>query len=385
MATVPVPRWSAVVAVMVGIFAIVTTEILPVGLLTGIGGSFDVSDGRAGLMMAVPGVLAACAAPGVTVLTGRLDRRVMLCAFMALLAAANLIAACATSFPVMLASRVMVGVVIGGFWSIAAGVAARLVPERERARATAFVFAGVPLGSVLGVPLGTLLGDLAGWRTAFAVMGVVSVLVCAALAATVPRLPAGTATRAAVLLRTLRARPTRAALTVTFLVVLAHFGTYTYVTPFLEGVTGVGAGTVTALLLLYGAAGVAGNFAGGAAVARWPRAAFGIAAAGIGGVALLLPLVGRGLVGAAVLLLLWGAAYGAVPVCSQNWFSRGAGGAPEAAGVLFTAAFQATFALGAFAGGLVLDRTSLTTVLVCGGGVACLAAASVRAVGRVSP
>jgi predicted MFS family arabinose efflux permease len=113
---------------MMGIFVIVTTEILPVGLLTSIGAGFDVSDGMAGLMMTMPGLLAAVAAPLVTVMTARLDRRAMLCALILLLAIANFLAAAAADYWLLLVSRVLVGIVIGGFWSIGAGLASRLVP-----------------------------------------------------------------------------------------------------------------------------------------------------------------------------------------------------------------------------------------------------------------
>src|SRR6476646_2340333 len=105
--------WLAVVSVMMGIFSIVTTEILPIGLLTSIGSSFTVSDGMAGLMMTMPGFLAALSAPLVTAATARIDRRLMLCAFILLLAMANFLAAAASSYWLVLVSRVMVGITIG--------------------------------------------------------------------------------------------------------------------------------------------------------------------------------------------------------------------------------------------------------------------------------
>ncbi|MEU9731549.1 MFS transporter [Streptomyces sp. NPDC048002] len=357
---------------MLGIFVIVTTEILPIGLLTSIGSSFGVSDGTAGLMMTVPGFVAAIAAPLVTVATARLDRRLMLCVLMFLLAVANFLAAAAPSYWLVLASRVMVGVTIGGFWSIGAGLAERLVPPASVGRATAVIFSAVPLGSVLGVPMGTLIGDLAGWRTAFTVMGAATVGVLVMLFWFVPPLPAVRATRLGVLNSMLRSRSTRFALLLTFLVVLAHFGTYTYVTPFLEQVTHAGGHLITALLLLYGVAGVLGTFLGGAWVARYPRMVFGLAAALIAGVTLLLPALGRWEVGAVVLLSVWGIAYGAVPVASQTWFAKAAPHAPEAASVLFTATFQATISMGALVGGVVLDRTSVSTLMVLGGCTALL-------------
>ncbi|MEV3971180.1 MFS transporter [Streptomyces sp. NPDC050698] len=368
----PRAGWAAVVSVALGIFAIVTTEILPIGLLTSIGGDFTVSDGTAGLMMTMPGFLAAVAAPLVTSATARLDRRLMLCLCMLLLALANFLAAAASDYWLVLVSRVMVGVTIGGFWSIGAGLADRLVPPESARRATAVIFSGVPLGSVLGVPAGTLIGDLAGWRTAFTVMGLFTAGVLFLLLRFVPPLPPVRATRLGVLGGLLRTTGTRLALLLTFLVVLAHFGTYTYVTPFLEQVTHTDGGTVTAFLLLYGAAGIAGNWLGGTRAARSPRAVFGLAGGGIAAATLLLPALGRGEAGAVTLLIVWGIAYGAVPVASQTWFTRAAPDAPEAASVLFTASFQATISTGALLGGVALDRTSPSAVMLLGGCVALL-------------
>ncbi|MER5786162.1 MFS transporter [Streptomyces mobaraensis] len=381
----PAAGWPAVVAVTLGLFAIVTTEILPIGLLTSIGADFTVSDGAAGPAVAVPGLLAAVSAPLVTVATAGADRRVVLCALVLLLAVANVVAAVAPGLPLLLVSRMLVGVTIGGFWSVGSGLAERLVPPAAAGRATAVIFSAVPLGSVLGVPAGTLVGDLAGWRTAFAALAVLAAAVLAALLATVPPLPPLLTTRPAVLGEVLRRPGTRAAAFLTFLVVLAHFGTYTYVTPFLERVTGLGSGPVTAFLLAYGAAGVLGNFLGGPRAARHPRYVFGAAAGLLAAAALLLPVLGGGPAGALVLLAAWGVAYGAVPAASQALFVRAAPDAPEAASVLFTAAFQATFSLGAFAGGGVLDRTSPSALMTLGGCVAAVAALAALVAARRRP
>ncbi|MEU8581997.1 MFS transporter [Streptomyces abikoensis] len=363
----PLIGWLAVVSVMLGIFSIVTTEILPIGLLTKIGSSFALSDGMAGLMMTMPGFLAAISAPVVTVATARVDRRLMLCVFMLLLAVANFLAAAAPGYWLALVSRAVVGVVIGGFWSIGAGLAERLVPTKAVGRATAVIFSAVPLGSVLGVPAGTFIGDLAGWRTAFVVMGALTGGVLIMLVLVIPPLPPIQTTRLNVLRGMLKSVNTRFALLLTFLIVLAHFGTYTYVTPFLERVTDANSQLITVFLLVYGAAGIVGNFLGGAVVARYPRITFGLAAAMIAAATLLLPILGRWQVGVVALLIVWGTAYGAVPVSSQTWFAKATPNAPEAASVLFTSSFQATFSLGALIGGVIVDRTSPSTVMTLGG------------------
>ncbi|MFC9619624.1 MFS transporter [Streptomyces sp. NPDC056930] len=371
-ARTPLRGRLAVVSVMLGIFSIVTSEILPIGLLTSIGSDFAVSDGTAGLMMTMPGLLAAVSAPLVTVVTARVDRRVMLCAFMLLLALADFLTAAATDYRLVLVSRVMVGITIGGFWSIGAGLAGRLVPPASAGRATAVIFSAVPLGSVLGVPAGMFIGGLTGWRTAFVVMGVLTVGVLALMLLVIPALPPTQVTRASVLRTVLGRTGTRFALLLTFLIVLSHFATYTYVTPFLEQITRADPALITVFLLVYGAAGIVGNFVGGALVTRRPRVAVSLAAGLIATATALLPVLGRWEAGAVALLIVWGVAYGAVPVCSQTWFAKAAPDAPEAASVLFTASFQATFALGALAGGAVLDHLSLSAVMLLGGAVAAL-------------
>ncbi|MFE0654263.1 MFS transporter [Streptomyces sp. NPDC059534] len=368
----PMVSWLAVISVMLGIFSIVTTEILPIGLLTSIISSFTISDGMAGLMMTMPGSLAAVSAPVITVATGRIDRRLILGAFILLLALANLLAAVAPSYWLVLVSRVLVGVTIGGFWSIGAGLASQLVPAESVGRATAVIFSAVPLGSVLGVPLGTFIGDVAGWRTAFLIMGILTLCVFVMLLLVVPPLPAEEPTRLSALTGMIRSVNTRFALVMTFLVVLAHFGAYTYVTPFLEQVTHVSAGLITVYLLVYGAAGIAGNFLGGSAVARYPRGAFAAAALMIASATALLPVLGKDALGAAALLVLWGVAYGAVPVCAQTWFAKASPDSPEASSVLFTASFQATISIGALVGGVVVDHSSPSMVMTLAGTTAAL-------------
>jgi predicted MFS family arabinose efflux permease len=360
--------WLAVVGVAVGIFVIVTAEILPIGLLTSIGSTFGVSDGTAGLTMTLPGVLAAVSAPTVAIAAGRLDRRILLCGLMLLLAIANVLAATATAYSVMVASRALVGIVIGGFWSIGAGLAVRLVRPKQAGVATAVIFSAVPLGSVFGVPAGTFIAQHGGWRSAFVVLAALTGIVLVALVAVLPPLLAELPVKLTALIDVVRGRSGRTAVILTVLIVTAHFGTYTYVTPFLHQVTGVG--SVTPFLLAYGIAGVVGNFVAGTLVRRRLRATLIASAAALAAATALLPTFGTTAIGAMMLLAVWGIAYGAVPICSQTWFS--AAGAGEASSVLFTSSFQATIAFGAVLGGAVVDAASPSALMMLGSAVALL-------------
>lgn len=363
----------SVLTVAATTFSVVTTEMLPVGLLTSLSSGLGVSDGTAGLTVTLPGVVAALAALLLPVAVRRADRRTVLCALMGLLAAANLLSALAPAFGVLLAARVLVGVCIGGVWAIAAGLGPRLVREEAAGRATTVIFSGIAVASVLGVPAGTFLGELAGWRWAFAIMGVFALAVAGLLAAVLPPLPASAAVRLGAFPGLLRNARLRAGLLVVLLLVTGHFAAYTYVRPVLERVPDLGAGLISGLLLAYGIAGIVGNFAGGALAARDPRRALLAISAGLAAVVLLLGPAGGSLLASVALLVGWGLAYGGVSVSAQEWVLAAAPGAREAASALFAGVFNAAIALGALTGGLVADGFGATDVLWLGGVLSALA------------
>ncbi|MFD3513423.1 MFS transporter [Streptomyces sp. NPDC058657] len=355
------------IALAVGTFVVVTSEMLPVGLLTPMGASLGVSDGLAGFTLTLTGLVAALSAPLLTSLLGRFDRRTVLCGLLAVLAAGNLAAAWAPGYGVMVAARVLVGLGMGGVWAVAAGLAVRLVPARSVPAATSLVFSGIAVASVLGVPAGTYLGELAGWRAAFVAAAALSLAVLLALAVLLPRLPAERALPLGGVLRLVRTPDMRTGLLVVALLVTGHFAAYTYVRPVLEAVSGAGAGTIGTLLLVYGAAGVAGNFAAGAGSARSPRRTVRVIGAALATTALLivllLPATGGSLIVAGALMGVWGLTYGGVSVSTQSWLLAAAPEAREGVSALFVGVFNGAIALGALAGGLVADAAGAPAVM----------------------
>jgi predicted MFS family arabinose efflux permease len=363
----PVKGWFAVLAVTLGIFSLMTSELLPVGLLTPIGTSLDVSKGAAGLMVTVPGLVAAFSAPLVTVATGRIDRRIVLVVLVGLMGAANLASAFATSFALVLVARVLIGVSVGGFWSIAGGIALRLVPAHHVARATAVIFGGVEAASVLGVPTGTFIGDLSGWRTAFAAVGILGLVSLALMLFLMPSLPAEQAITFSALPEVFKVNTgVRVGIALTFLVITGHFLAYTFVRPILES-DGISDGSIGTLLLTFGVAGICGNFIAGALVARRLRQ-------NVTGIAW----------SAGAILAIWGLGYGAVPVTLQTWILDAAPDATEAATSLYVSAFNLSIALGALIGGFAVNGIGTTSVLWIGALLASVALLPLFAV-RIVP
>ncbi|MFD7843743.1 MFS transporter [Nocardia sp. NPDC059764] len=374
---VPLHRWLGVGAVALGTFAMVTSEQLPVGLLTSVSDALGVSEGTAGLMVTVPGLVAAATAPVLPVAIGRLDRHVVLLGLISLMVGANVLSAFAPSFGLLLASRFVIGIAIGGFWALAAGIAVRMVPGEYVPRATAIAFGGATAANVLGVPAGTLLGELTDWRIAFGVLGGLGLLVVVALLALLPPLPATEPVRLRTLAEQFRNPVVRAGVLVTFLLVSGHFAAFTFVSPILRDVAGVDPAVVGPALLGFGIAGIVGNFVTGAAAGRSIRVALIIISVALASVLVLVALVGHSTVTGLGLLLVWGLTFGGIPVGVQTWILRAAPDSTEAASALNTAMFNLAIALGALFGGLIADSLALTAVLWFGAVLSGLAALTV--------
>lgn len=375
-----VKGWLAVAAVSLGIFALMTSELLPVGLLTPVSTALDVSAGTAGLMVTAPGLVAALAAPIITVTLGRVNRRSVLAVLIAIVAAANLASAVATDFTVVLVARFLVGISVGGFWAIAGSLALRLVPERHVGRATAVIFGGVSAASVLGVPAGTLLGDVSGWRAGFAAVGFLALASLLSLAFLVPSLPSQRSITFGDLPRLFKGNlGVRIGVIATFLIITGQFVAFTFVRPVLQEISGIDDTVIGGLLLLYGVAGLVGNFIAGARVGEHIRGTLLAVVATLTAALALIAMIGGNSASAIALLVIWGLAYGAVPVTLQTWIFKAAPDESEAASSLFVAMYNLSIALGALLGGLAVDQVSTASVLWVGAGFVALTLLAISA------
>lgn len=368
--------WPGVISIAIGAFALVTTEFLPVGLLPAIAAELGVTEGVAGMMVTGPGLVAALAAVLVTVGIGKTDRRYVLWGLTATMLVSNLIVALSHSFPWVLVGRALLGIGVGGFWALGPALSTRLAPGSE-ARALSIVFAGVSLGTVAGVPAGALLGDLFGWRSAFEAGGVVAVLVLLTQMRLLPSLPAKQSVTFNHLPQLLRVPKARLGIYITVLVFTGQFAAYTYITPFLAQVTLLNPKTISTLLLVYGAAGLAGNVIGGKILSRSVRA--GLITTGVLlGVSMLgLALLGYGVPGALLAIVMWGVAFGMMPMSVQTWIFQAAPDALESGGAVFVSTVQIALASGALIGGMAVDHLGVSSAMVVGGVLALLMAATV--------
>lgn len=352
--------WLAVSAIALAIFSVVTTEMLPIGLLTPIAHALDTSTGTAGLMVSLPALLAAVFAPLVVIASAGIDRRTILCGLLGLLTLANIASALTTSMGWMLTARVLVGFCMGGIWAIAGSLASRLVPGHRIGLATSIIFGGVAAASVLGAPLSAWIGEIAGWRWAFAGMAMLSTLVLILHVTFVPALPAAGSATLRQFATQLGNRNLQVGLLLTVLLVTGHFMAFTFVRPLLLSVSGFEPHWLSALLFAYGIAGIAGNFLVGIAAARHTTSTLTAIALGLLLTLLLLLSIGASPLGGGMVLLLWGLAYGGVSVGLMTWMMKAAPKAMEVATALYVGTFNVGIALGAWVGGRMVDGCGLT-------------------------
>lgn len=359
--------WLSVFSVALGAFAFVTTEYLPVGILPQIANSLGITDGVAGLMVTVPGIVAAISAPAIMLGAGRMNRRHLLLLLTLLQVVSNLVSAFAPSLAIMLVGRALLGVALGGFWAVAIAVAARLVSESSAARATALIFAGITLATVFGVPFGTFLSTLFSWRISFAVTAGLALLALIAQGLTLPSLPSREGLRLRALLDFLARRNARRSMLLLALVVAAHFSAYTYIAPFLSREAGFSASAITSVLLGFGLVGMLANFAMASGVARHLRASLGAVVVLMIIAQLALPQL-QG-VGVVLAVLVWGVAYGAIPLGVSTWMQLTSPQLPEASSAMLVTMFQVAIASGSLFGGLMVDLHGVPSALWLGAGI----------------
>lgn len=349
----------AVLALTAGAFGIGTTEFIIMGLLLQVAADMHVSVPVAGLLISGYALGVFVGAPVLTLATRRMPRKTVLLALMAIFTLGNAACALAPNYELLMAARVLTSLAHGTFFGVGSVVATSLVAEDKRASAISTMFIGLTVATLLGVPFGAWFGLMLGWRAAFWAVTVIGVIAFAVVAALVPGhvgngdKPVSLAEEVAVL-----GRPqVLLGLAMTVFGFAGLFVVFTYIQPILTRFAGFSEGAVSPILLVFGVGLAIGNVAGGKLADR------GLAGALIGTLAALaLVLLGLAAVlsvkiPAIVLILLLGiAAFATVAPLQLRVLEAAGSSGRTLASSLNIAAFNLGNALGAWAGGVAIDR-----------------------------
>ena len=374
--------WLGVLSVALGSFVLVLSEFLPIGLLPSIASDLGISVGTAGLVIVATGLAGAIGAPVVTVLTSRVDRRVVLLSLTVLLVISNVFGAFAPNLAVLLIARLLLGLAIGGFWSIGAGIANRLVHQGAVIRATSFITAGVSIATVVSLPLGAFVSSVASWRVAFIIGAGLAAVALVGQLILLPRIPSLQRVRFATLGGLLAFPKARIGLIATALAFFAQFSAYTYVAPYLQDVVKVSPATITVALLAFGIAGIAGNFIAGYTLSRNLTATLTVTKAVLAVSVIALPLLAWSVPGVFALLVLWGLVWGALPLGLQTWMSGAAPTASDGSLALFVTTIQLAIAGGSVVGGAVVTSLGIEVDFFIAGAIALVAIIVLLSLGR---
>lgn len=338
-----------------GAFALVASEFMPVSLLTPIAGDLQISEGQAGQGLSISGAFALLTSLSIAAVAGRVDRRVLLLGLTLLMMVSGTVVALAPNYPVFMIGRALIGVAVGGFWSMSAATAIRLVPIHHVPRALAIVNGGNALASVVAAPLGSFLGGVIGWRWAsFFVVPVAAIAFIWKLRS-LPSMKVLQPKGAGNPFTLLAQPPVALGMLAVSLFFMGQFGLFTYLRPFLERVTGVDSATLSVLLLIVGVAGFVGTLLIGMFLKTHLFRTLVVIPVLMAIVALTLMLAGHSVPATAVLLGVWGLAATSAPVAWWTWLAQTLPKNAEAGGGLMVAVVQLAIASGATTGGMLFD------------------------------
>lgn len=356
------------------VFALIASEFMPVSLLTPLAADLRVSEGLAGYGIAISGAFAVLTSLSMARLAGRLDRRTVLLLLTALMAVSGVVVATSADYPVYMAGRALIGVVVGGFWSLSAATAMRLVPAAQVPRALAIFNGGNALATVVAAPLGSYLGGIIGWRGAFLCLLPIAAIAFVWQWISLPRMPARERPAAPGALALLKRRTVRWGMAACGAFFMGQFALFTYVRPFLESATHAGTAAVPMILLAIGVSG----FIGTVLVSRVLRHGLYRTLAGIpivmAVIAIALVPFGAQIWPVALLLSAWGVLATAAPVGWWSWLANTFQEDAEAGGGLMVAVVQCSIAVGSTLGGVLYDQAGYRSTFIASGGVLAIAA-----------
>ncbi|MFG6205787.1 MFS transporter [Pseudomonas retamae] len=370
----PHASWGAVFAMSLAAFVLVASEFMPVSLLTPIASDLHISEGQAGQGISVSGLFALLTSLLIPLLAARVDRKPLLLSLTGLMIVSGTVVAFAPNYTVFMLGRALIGVAIGGFWSLSAATAMRLVPDEQVTRAMAIVNGGNALATVIAAPLGSFLGALIGWRGAFFCVVPVALLAGAWLMFSLPSMKAVGGAASGNVLRLLKRPPVALGMLAVSVFFMGQFMLFTYLRPFLETVTQVNVSVLSLMLLGLGAAGLAGTFLIEGFVKKSLHRTLIVIPLLMAVIAMALIAFGSSTLITAVLLGLWGLVATAAPVGWWTWLARTLPDAAEAGGGLMVAVVQFAIASGAIVGGVLFDMSGYRATFESSAGLLIVAA-----------
>lgn len=349
------PAWGAVFSMALCVVVLIASEFMPVSLLTPIAQDLGISQGQAGQAISISGFFAVLTSLLNAPLTGRFDRKKVLLGFTILLTVSGAIVTLASNGVIFMAGRALLGVAIGGFWSMSTATVMRLVPKDSVAKGLALINGGNALAATVAAPLGSFLGQYIGWRGAFFLVVPLAVLAFVWQWMSIPAMRDAPGIRSSNPFKLLLKPQVALGMTGIMLLFMGQFAVFTYLRPFLETITGVNVTVLSLMLLVLGASGLVGTYFIGILLQRRLFACLIAIPLSMAVLTFVLIALGGSPPAVAVLLAAWGLVATPAPVAWGLWLSKTLPEDAEAGGGLMVATIQLAITLGAGIGGAMFD------------------------------
>ncbi|MDL5041918.1 MFS transporter [Heyndrickxia coagulans] len=358
MNRMPIALWALTLAS----FGIGTTELVPMGLLPSIAEDLKVSLFAAGLLITGYALGVVIGVPLVSIIFSRISRKNLLLLLVGGFAIGNLLCAWAPNYTVLMIARVICAFMHGTFFGESYVVAVKLAPTNKQTSALALVAAGLTLSTVLGAPLGTYLGLAYNWRMPFYVIAGIGVIAFVAIALLVPSMKQEQVASLRKQVGVLRRPQVVLALMMTVFGIGGVFTVLTYITPMLEQITRVASRDVSVILLIYGIGTLVGNIVGAKLADRWLIPTLLGALIVLAVVLSSLTFIVHNPIATIITFFIWGgSAFASIPPLQMHILEK-ASDAPQFVSGLNVAAFNMGNALGAFLGGIVIEKLHLSAL-----------------------
>lgn len=228
--------WGAVFSMALGSVVLIASEFMPVSLLSPIAIDLGLSQGQAGQAISFSGFFAVISSLLNAPLTRRFDRKKVLMCFTLLLTFSGLLVIVTSNQVIFMSGRALLGVAIGGFWSMSTATVMRLVPPHSVAKGLAAINGGNALAATIAAPQGSFLGQYVGWRGAFFIVVPLAALAFIWQWRSIPSLPPVSAYNTNNPFRLFRHKQVALGMTGIMTLFMRQFAIFTYFRPFMEAV-----------------------------------------------------------------------------------------------------------------------------------------------------
>lgn len=356
-------NWLPLIGLTCAAFIFNTSEFIPIGLLTDIAADFGITEAKAGMLISVYAWIVMLLSLPLMILVSKVEYKRLMLGVVALFTAFQFCSAFSSNYWMLMLSRAGVACSHAIFWSIVSPTAVKVVPEDHRPLALSMVVTGTSVAMIFGLPIGRMIGLYIGWRMTFLSVGCFSLVTLLYLLAVLPKVPAGEGFSWGQLPQLFKSPLLVGIYVLSLAVATSYYAGYSYIEPFLKQVAGMSDSLVTAVLMIFGAAGISGSFLFSKYYGKFPYLFLSAAILFISACLLLLLPASGSTDMLIVICAFWGMSVTAFNVALQSEIINCSPAAGVAVSMsIFSGIFNLGIGCGTYIGGLVCTHVSISYI-----------------------